>query len=89
MDDIPDDEDFLDFAAKYDAPTGNPSSRQLFMGSISPEATEEYIRDSAADFGELESVRISVFFPFSFIFHHLINWSQCATPTAPCAAVPT
>ncbi|KAJ7819169.1 hypothetical protein B0H14DRAFT_2600774 [Mycena olivaceomarginata] len=58
LDDPFDDEDFLDFAAKYHAPSGNPLSCRLFMGSISPEVTEEYIRDSAANFGALESVQI-------------------------------
>ncbi|KAJ7817539.1 hypothetical protein B0H14DRAFT_2842060 [Mycena olivaceomarginata] len=58
MDDISeDDKEFLDFAAKYLAP-GNSPNCELFMGSISPEVTEEYIRDSAAAFGELKSVQI-------------------------------
>ncbi|KAJ7819170.1 hypothetical protein B0H14DRAFT_3473249 [Mycena olivaceomarginata] len=47
------------FAAKYHAPpSANPPSCRLFMGSISPAVTDEYIRDSAAAFGELESVQI-------------------------------
>ncbi|KAJ7689224.1 hypothetical protein B0H14DRAFT_3051123 [Mycena olivaceomarginata] len=57
MDDISDDDkEFLDFAAEYLA--RNPPSRELFMGTISPAVTEEHIRDSAAVFGEVESVQI-------------------------------
>ncbi|KAF7345005.1 hypothetical protein MVEN_01663300 [Mycena venus] len=55
--------------SRFDAPMANPSgpprsenppSRQLFMGNLSYDATEADIRDTVAQFGEVESVRLIV-----------------------------
>jgi hypothetical protein len=55
----------------YEQPSlsDNPPSRQLFVGNVAFDATESDIRDAVAEFGELESVRLSRFILFYPFFH--------------------